>query len=86
MRTEQFLRGYDSCRSNLQHILIKNLELQKNKELMEIAQYPYYKDDGKNWHPDCSYCDHRVLNIDLEYNCIKNVKIEDIKDHCLEKM
>lgn len=85
MRTDEFLRGYDSCRSNLQDILVKNPKLLENEELMKIAQYPFYKEGGKNWHPDCGNCDYRDLSL-LGWYCIKNIKIEDIKEHCSEKM
>jgi len=85
MRTDEFLRGYNSCRRDLQDILVKNPELQENEKLIDLAQYPYYETDGKDWHPDCDDCKFRKLNIDYEYSCVKNVKIEEIKEHCLEK-
>ena len=85
MRTEQFLRGYDSCRGNLQDILTKNPKLQENEKLMDLAQYPYYEHDGKDWHLDCYNCEFRKMSIDLDYYCSKKVEINKIKEHCIEK-
>jgi len=64
MRTEQYLEGYDACRNALQTIIAENEELQHISELMELAQYPYYKRDGKDWHPDCNGCKLRQLSMD----------------------
>lgn len=85
MRTEQFLRGYDSCRGVLQDILTKKPKLQENEKLMDLVQYPYYETDGKDWHPDCFNCEFRRMSIDLDYYCSKNVDINKIKEHCIEK-
>ena len=56
MRTEQYLDGYDCCRNALQGIIGKHPELQQNKDLMKLAQYPYYESDGLDWHPLCEGC------------------------------
>lgn len=85
MRTDQFLNGYDSCRSALQNIIAENEELQKDKRLMELAQFPYYKNDGKDWHPDCKGCDFWQQDMDYNYYCIKEIKIEDIEDRCTSR-
>jgi len=85
IRTEEFLRGYDSCRGNLQDILSKDVRLQKHTKLMDLAQYPYYETDGKDWHPDCDNCKFRKQNIDYYYYCSKKVDINKIKEHCIEK-
>ena len=83
MRTEEYLRGYDSCRNIVRGILIKNKELQANEELMNLAQYPYYENDGKDWHPDCKGCKYWDWDAWFDYlGCIQEIKIEEIEDHC----
>lgn len=86
MRTEQFLTGYDACRNVLQSILTEYPELQKITKLMILAQYPYYEDDGKDWHPDCKGCKNWDYNdLDNYWCCFLKIKIEDIKEHCSKK-
>lgn len=82
MRTEEFLDGYDACRITLQKIIAENNELQRISELMELAQFPYYKKDGKDWHPDCNGCKFRQLSMDYNLYCIKNINFEELGEHC----
>jgi len=78
VRTEQFLEGFNSCRNCLHGLLVKYPELQKNQELLRLAQYPYYEDDGIDWHPDCEGCKNYIMNMDYDLSCKENINYKDI--------
>jgi hypothetical protein len=82
-RTEQFLQGYDSCRRGIQHILYNNKELLAYPELLELAEFEYYKEDGKDWNLLCHDCKNYVLDMDYNYVC-KLKGIFRIKDNKCE--
>lgn len=82
MRTEQFLRGYDSCRGQIQELLKKRPELQSDQDIMKLAQTPYYKEDGIDWCIDCEGCKHWVFNMDYYLDCALDVNISKIEGKC----
>lgn len=82
MRTEEFERGYDSLRGCIQGLIGSNIELRKNEDLMHLAQYPYYIEEGIDWHPDCDGCKHRILDEWGEYICYMNVNFQDLGYKC----
>jgi len=85
-RTEQFINGYDSCRSVVKSILIEFPELLANEKLLELAIFPYYKEDGQDWHPECGNCKHWDYD---GFNdimcCFVDVDITGIKNICIKK-
>lgn len=60
MRSGQFLRGYDACRTKLQKIL--SGRVLKLEDLYELARYPYYERDGQDWCESCLACDNREFD------------------------
>lgn len=87
MRTEQFLNGYNDCRKALQSLLSKIEHLQSYNELkdiIELAEYPYYKEDGRDWDVLCQDCKNWELDtMDWEYFC-KIAKFDKIQNNKCE--